>query len=254
MSREQRPGSREQGAVARGRGAETRERCPGSRVQGAVAWAGSRSLFTDPGSLRFPLIFLLLALSLFLSCASDPFYASILGKLRLIEGAYYHSQGRYAPAISAYHEASMHQDSAPYGEYGLGVIYLELDEGAAALERYAAASAAVEGMSESEHGELIYRIHYNSGVAYFQAGDYGSAASSFRKALKTDNRRIEAKRNLELSLLSLNQGEPESSSQGEEEPGAKDTPLLFEYVRQKEQDRWKSAEWIEEHYDPGLDY
>ena len=205
---------------------------------------------------------LLLCILALASCAdktpggsgTDTPVASVLGKLHLIEGAYYFSQSEYAHAISAYYRASTYQDSGPYGEYGLGVIYQHLDEGAAALDRYAAAGAALEGLPEGEHTELSYRINYNSGIAYFQAGDYDNAASSFRRALVVDNRRIEAKRNLELSLLSMNQGDQDSPPPPASEPEEQDTLPLFEYIRQKEQDRWRSAEWIEDHYDPWLDY
>jgi Ca-activated chloride channel family protein len=102
-------------------------------------------------------------------------------------------------------------------------------------------------MPREDHRELIYRINYNRGVVRFHAGDFAAAAEDFRAALETDGSRIEAKRNLELSLLSMSrQSSGVASAPGlniqEEQRGTK---ALFDYIRRKEQDQWKSREWEE---------
>jgi Ca-activated chloride channel family protein len=161
----------------------------------------------------------------------------------------------YTEAITAYRSSLAFPAAAPYGEYGLGVIYLSLDEGEAALERFAAAEKALAASGGEEHRELRYRIHYNRGVIRFRNGDYAAAAGEFRRALETDGSHVEAKRNLELSLLSA--GRRESAvpvpfdGRGDAGEGAK---VLFDYLRQKEQDRWRSREWAEDAPLSGPDY
>ncbi|MDR1249170.1 MAG: tetratricopeptide repeat protein, partial [Treponema sp.] len=169
---------------------------------------------------------------------------------------FYKAQGLYTEAILAYLEALEYEDAAPYAEYGLGSVCLSLDEQAAALQRFAAAEERLTDMLREDHRELIYRINYNRGVVRFHAGDFAAAADQFRAALETDSSRIEAKRNLELSLLSMTSQSPGTASSlsltsEEEDGGAK---ALFEYIRRKEQDQWKSREWSGEDDFTGPDY
>jgi Ca-activated chloride channel family protein len=182
--------------------------------------------------------------------------SQVSGKLMLIRGNFFNAQGLYTEAILSYLEALEFTETAPYAEYGLGSVYLSLDEGTAALQHFAAAEKGLAPLLREEHHELIYRIHYNSGVVCFQIGDYGGAAEQFRTALETDSSRIEAKRNLELSLLSLTrQSSPASGSPGidlrEEQKGPQ---VLFDYIRRKEHDQWKSREWTEDTRAAGPDY
>ncbi|MDR0759934.1 MAG: tetratricopeptide repeat protein [Treponema sp.] len=197
------------------------------------------------------------ALLLAASCSDMP------GKLKIIEGSFFNSQGMYPEAIVAYRASLAFTAAAPYGEYGLGVMYLSLDEGEAALGRFAAAEQELEALDEEEHRELRYRIHYNCGVIRFRNGDYAGAAEDFRKALEADSSHLEAKRNLELSLLSMNRPgsaapvpltDGDKAGRGE---GVQDDVLdhvLFDYLRRKEQDRWRSREWVEDASVSGPDY
>jgi Ca-activated chloride channel family protein len=196
------------------------------------------------------LLFTLLVLSLG-ACSQLP------GKLRVIEGSFYHAGGHYTEALASYREALAYPDAAPYAEYGLGVIYLALDEEEAAMDRFLAASEALSAQDDkdvSEHRELRYRIYYNIGVIHFQRGDYAAAAGEFRQALETDGSHIEAKRNLELSLLSLDRRSRDQASLSEGENEAGGSEILFDYMRQKEEDRWRSREWAEEVTPAGPDY
>jgi Ca-activated chloride channel family protein len=174
----------------------------------------------------------------------------------LLRGNFFSAQGMHTEAILAYLEALEYAETAPYAEYALGSACLALDEGGAALQRFAAAEERLAGMLREDHRELIYRINYNRGVVRFHAGDFAAAAEEFRAALETDGSRIEAKRNLELSLLSMSR----QSSGAATAPGLKiqeeqrGTRALFDYIRQKEQDQWKSREWEEEENFVGEDY
>jgi Ca-activated chloride channel family protein len=187
------------------------------------------------------------------SCSDVP------GKLKIIEGSFFNAQGMYTEAIAAYRASFAFTGAAPYGEYGLGVIYLSLDEEEAALARFAAAEQALEALDGEEHRELRYRIHYNGGVIRFRNGDYAGAAGEFRKALEADSSHIEAKRNLELSLLSVNRrggAAPVPLTDGDA-AGSGEAALddvLFDYLRRKEQDRWRSREWVEDTPVSGPDY
>jgi Ca-activated chloride channel family protein len=187
------------------------------------------------------------------SCSGAP------GILKIIEGGFFNAQGMYTEAIAAYRASLAFTGAVSYGEYGLGVIYLSLDEGEAALARFAAAEHALEAAEGQEHRELLYRIHYNSGVIRFRNGDYAGAAGEFRKALEADSSHIEAKRNLELSLLSVNRrggASPvpltDNDAAGKEDEAPDN--ILFDYLRRKEQDRWRSREWVEDTPVSGPDY
>jgi Ca-activated chloride channel family protein len=201
---------------------------------------------------------MILSLSLFLlnGCSRLP------ERLFIMEGNFYHSRGMYTEAVAAYLRA-MDQGEAvsagpvrPFAEYGLGAAYISLDEGDAALERFEASAEALKDLPPETGQELSYRIRYNTGIVLFEKGDYGAAADAFTQALEIDGSRIEAKRNLELSLLSLSReaSSPSPVGQGEGQRTSDRASALFDYLHQKEQNQWKSREWIEEEPSAGPDY
>jgi len=186
---------------------------------------------------------LLLVLIAFSSCTD--------GKILLLEANYLSSKGRLNEAISLYQKALNYEESSPYAEYGLGLAFYSLDEPESALGRYENSQRLLGIKNENEHRELRYRNHYNSGIIYFEEADYYSAAAAFREALKTDPKRIEAKRNLELSLISLS---IEADKPVRTEEKMEPREILFEYLREDEQEKWKSREWTPEENFPGPDY
>ena len=187
------------------------------------------------------------------SCSGE---SQVAGKLLLLRGNFLCAQGMYTGAILAWLEALEYDEIAPYAEYGLGSVCLALGEEAAALQRFAAAEERLAALPREDHRELVYRINYNRGVVRFHAGDFAAAADQFRAALETDGSRIEAKRNLELSLLSLaGQSSGAASALGvniQEEQ--RESRALFDYIRQKEHDQWKSREWSGDAGFTGPDY
>jgi Ca-activated chloride channel family protein len=194
------------------------------------------------------LSFLFPLLCLFSSCAP------VSGKLLIMEANFLGSRGQYTEAISSYLKALEYEEAKPYAEYGLGSVYYSLDEEEAALERFADSKQLIDALSPEGHRELRYRINYNTGVTLFGNGDFAGAAESFREALRNDPGRIEAKRNLELSLLSLAR---ENTARGQTEQQREETEsraILFEYLRQKEHSQWKSREWAAEEQNEGPDY
>jgi len=192
----------------------------------------------------------LLCLFLFNSCSQ------VQGKLLMMEGNFFNVRGFYTDAISSYLKARNYE--APYAEYGLGSVYYSLDESSAALERYKAAEEDLSQLKQEDHKELRYRIYYNSGIIYFEKGDYEEAARAFRSALKEDGSRIEAKRNLELSLLTISRNKaPQASSsevQNASEGASASNTAIYNFLREMEQEQWKSREWTDESGSSGPDY
>ena len=187
---------------------------------------------------RYLLGILVIFLSFLCSCSK------ISGKLLVMEGNFHNSRGSYTEAIASYQRALEYTEAEPYSEFGLGSVYFNLGEEQAALNRFAAAEKALESLNPSACRELRYRIHFNTGVVLFSEGDFSGAVDSFRKALKTDGGKKDAKRNLELSIRSLSRENNSGSSA--HESGNESMAVLFEYVRQKEYNHWKSHDWDQE--------
>jgi len=200
--------------------------------------------------MKYKTMLTVLTLSLCVSVSCK----GVSGKLLVMEGNYHSSGGRYTRAILSYQKALAHDDAAPYAQAGLGSVYYNLDEAQAALNRFEDSLQLLDGLPAAGHRELRYRNTYNSGVALFAQGNFPAAAAAFRDALRIDGSRVEAKRNLELALLS---GAREKNTGGasantpEETMGA---DALFEYFERREQNRWRSSEWTAEEQYEGPDY
>ena len=207
-----------------------------------IAYAASKFVPLLP---RFQIVSMIALLFIFSSCSE--------GKLLLIEANYLNSRGRYDEAIVPYLKALDYEDAAPYAEYGLGLTFYTLDESKTALKRYDSSQKMLNNLPAGEHRELRYRNNYNSGIVFFEDGDFHSAAAAFKDALRADPRKIEAKRNLELSLLSISRDKSEENS-GEMRQESKTMEILFEFLRQEEQKQWKSREWAPEEKPAGPDY
>jgi Ca-activated chloride channel family protein len=175
------------------------------------------------------------------------------GKLLLVEANYLHSRGRYDEALIPYLKALNFEDSAPYAEYGLGLTFYSLDEGEAALKRYESSKKMLEAFSSGEHSELRYRNNYNSGIVFFEEGEYYAAAEAFKNALRENPRRLDAKRNLELSLMSITKQANEDNNR-EKSLENETREILFDYIKQEEQQRWQSRECAPDEKPTGPDY
>jgi Ca-activated chloride channel family protein len=192
-----------------------------------------------------PLASIVFIVSMLASCSD--------GKLLLVEANYLHSRGRYDEAIIPYLRALNFESAAPYAEYGLGLTFHSLDEGRAALRRFETSQRLLERLPPAEHRELRFRINYNSGIIFFEEGDYSAAAAAFRDALRSDPRRVDAKRNLELSLMSIER-QTADDNQGEGRQKNETREILFEFLRDQEQQIWRGREWAPEEPFTGLDY
>jgi len=201
------------------------------------------SLLTNLPLLPTP--YSLLPILLLITACSNP-----KGKLLIIEANLLNSQGRFTDAVEKYTKALEYEDAAPYAEYGLGSVYLSMGEEKAALERFAEAQNLLEGLPPNLNRELRCRLCYNIGVAMFSEGNFQDAADAFRDALRIDGRKTEAKRNLELSILSKDR-QPASKGEEKENEGRS---ALFEIIRQKELDQWLNREWQPEEESSEPDY
>jgi Ca-activated chloride channel family protein len=178
--------------------------------------------------------------SLFLLGSCDAAWGGLL----IMEGNFYSGRGMNEEAVSIFTRALSHKRASPYAQYGIGTAYLNMNDTENALEQFALVEKEIK---PNTHTELRYRNAYNTGVARFAGGDYAEAASAFRKALEADPSRFEAKRNLELSLRSLAEENSGAGQDGNrdaaENPGSK---AFFDYLREKEREKWRSREWDEE--------
>jgi tetratricopeptide (TPR) repeat protein len=192
------------------------------------------------------LVFLLLA-----SCAPAR------SKLKLAEGNIFFSRGMYKEAVASYLEAAKEPGTAPYAAFALGSVYYELGQNDAALLRF---KEVEESASYPDNRELIYRCRYNSGIVRFKNGDFEGASADFKGALEADPARVPAKLNLELSMLSLLQRQDSAlvrtTQQGSvsEDSERRKREILFNFVRRKESDKWKSWDFSGEEENAGPDY
>ena len=183
------------------------------------------------------------ALALVVSCAP------VRSRLKLVQGNIRFSQGKYAEAAGFYIEAMDDTTTAPYAAYSLGVIYFTLDQDEAALARF---NEAEKNASAEENRELIYRSRYNSGIIRFTNGDFEEAASDFKRALEVNGSRVDAKLNFELSMLSLMRKREDAQVRTTQkgsvtaDDSRRKSEILFNFVRQKESNRWKSWDFTGE--------
>ena len=187
---------------------------------------------------------------LFVICYLLTGCSNISGKLLIIEANFLSSQGRFTDAVDKYGKALTYKDVAPYAEYGLGSVYFSMGEEEAALDSFAKAGNMLDSLPPNLNRELRYRICYNTGIVLFSGGNFSGAADSFRDALRIDGRKTEAKRNLELSLLSTARQNTVIGEHRENEG----VTALFDYIRQKELTQWTNREWQPEEDSAEPDY
>jgi Ca-activated chloride channel family protein len=216
---------------------------------------------------------------LFQSCAPAE------AKIRLLEGNFFMARDMPDKAEASYTRARSlaAPGDIPYALYALAFVQLQRGEKEAAAEEAEESAATLllgeahaliarENAADTDrttqafrhghgerHRELAYRIHYNAGLAHYNAGKPEEAAWEFRQALLVDPGRIEAKRNLEISLALLeNKSNPETSEVKTARPVRegvmRGNSVLFDFIRQKETDRWKNWAWQGEEGDFLQDY
>ncbi|HCC37048.1 MAG TPA: hypothetical protein DEQ14_05255 [Treponema sp.] len=176
------------------------------------------------------------------------------GRLLILEGNFLSSRHKLNEAMMSYNKALARERVSPYAESGLAAVYHSLDENKAAREHIENSQKQLTAFPQTEHRELRYRNNFNLGVILFADGNFSEAAAAFRDALRVDSTRLEAKRNLELCLLSIDREKTGTGQAEETQEATASRAALFEYFGQKEQSRWKSREWTDEEENTGPDY
>ena len=177
-------------------------------------------------------------ISISAGCSSDTF--------NIFKGTTAFNNKQYKHAISCYLEViennneDITSDAVNYSLYDLGTTYATIGEDDAALERLSLISADAPS-------QLRYAAFYNSGVVAHKNEDYESAKSYFRKALEVDSSRIEAKINLELSMLmgeeKVKQNEANAVPASEQDNSIPDIEnAVFNHIKENDQKQWKNSE------------
>ena len=162
---------------------------------------------------------------------------------RVVRANYNVSRGEYQAAIVDYLRALESEEYDGWLAYNLANVYHYLGESGAALDRW---TFAKDGDVE----DLVFGASFNTGVYLYEQGRYVSAFEQFRYALTIDPTNIDAKRNLELALEKITAEteitdeagagvSPGSSDQAEGELSA--ATRMLDYVRRKEEQRWRAA-------------
>ena len=192
-----------------------------------------------------------LIIPLFFSCS-----VSFNDGAELLQGSIYWHQGRYQNATVSFLQviesavSEKNEQLLFYGVYNLAATYMKQNEQDSALQKLAI-------IDEQAPVHLLFASYYNSGVIEYEKKNYKKAAEYFKNALKLQNENIDAKINLELSLLHIESEQKTSSmtisplSESKGSNSAQDA--IFSIIRENEQNRWKNQQ-MENSSEGGLDH
>lgn len=135
------------------------------------------------------------------------------------EGNRYFSQGKYSDAEKAYLDAQIKSPGKPEILYNLGNSLIK-------QEKYDQGIQALDQSREKGEKELEENSWFNTGNALFLAGKYKDSAAAFIEALKLDPTDRDAKHNLEMALMKLQEQEQQKSNQDQSQSsdGKEDQP------------------------------
>ncbi len=167
-------------------------------------------------------------------------------RMEILQGAINWNQKNYQKAVAEYLEvierASQRDDTETlqYALFGLATTYLKQNEDNASLDRYKQIDASV-------NDAVKFALFYNMGVISCRKGDYQEASYLFREALLVDSTNVNAKINLELSLLQENveadvkeQELTPVTTSNEDDHSLKNA--IYSIIRENEQNQWKNQQ------------
>ena len=176
---------------------------------------------------------------------------------KILSGTYSWHKKEYKHSISKFmnvvDDASKEnkKEDLDYSLYDLGTAYLMVGEDQAALARF-------DSVSPDAPKAVKYAAFYNAGVLSYKNGNYEEAQDYFKKAVRADSSKIDAKINLELSEQMVNtkgQKNKKKSVQGKteknENPQLEDS--VFEHIKENDKKQWKNSE-SQEPQDLSKDY
>ncbi len=178
--------------------------------------------------------------SLFTSCTGR-----VNGSKNILEGTWNLYQRKYNDAVANYlqtvYDSEDQEDKIlkQYAVYDLAVTYLHQNENDEAMNRFSQ-------LDKDADKAVRYSTYYNCGIIAHRKGDYDTAADYFRKALKVDGSKVDAKINLELSLMKAVK-EAKSKENILNQVSESNTPstmeqAVFERIREYDKKQWKNSE------------
>jgi len=120
--------------------------------------------------------------------------------------------------------------------YNLGNVYNALGETNTAL-------AVWSNITRPSSEELAYRLAFNKGYLLYQRGQYEEACREFRTALVMKPSSLDAKRNLEISLLktqNFGSALPSRPRAADRTDPGETQKALLDYINRLEGTRWKA--------------
>ncbi len=155
--------------------------------------------------------------------------------LAVLQGNAAFQRGEFQRASLNYLEVLDNEATRSVVLYNLGNVYNALGEANSAL-------AAWSGITTPSADELQFRLSFNKGHLLYQRGKYGEAYIEFKTALTLKPSSVEAKRNLELSLVkvqSFGLGLSPRTSTPTSTPKETEKAML-DYINRLEGSRWKA--------------
>jgi Ca-activated chloride channel family protein len=136
-------------------------------------------------------------------------------------------------------ESSENDYLMQYGLFGLSATYIMQNEDEAALER-------IKQISPDASEDILFAAYYNTGIIAHRKGEYEAAADAFKHALMIDGSNVDAKINLELSLMNKSVVPATTEQSAGTTVPAPDTSsrqdLIFSLVKENEKNQWKNTE------------
>ena len=177
----------------------------------------------------------LIAAAMVSSCGIAEPHVSVL------RGNYSFGQGRFQTATVSYLHALERDQYREWISFNLGNVYHSLGESESALGMWQMAR-------EADSEALLFGVHYNTGLLFYEAGRYREAYEEFVAALRLSPASIAAKINLELALERVQAAEavatPRRTEQPEQPEAADESRRILEHIRRREEQRWFAVEEI----------
>lgn len=192
-------------------------------------------------------LILLMVFVVFSGCKSDT--------MNILKGTTYYQQKKFQKSISCFTKVSENNEeksiNSDYATYNLGAAYSMIGEDDIALENFLK-------ITQDSPENVKYSSYYNAGIIYYKYGDFENASEYFKKAIQTDNTKIDAKINLEISRQMIQAKVHQNSSKaipaGETQKKNDDLEeQIFNHIKEKEQKQWKNSE-VNQNQDLSADY